>query len=239
MHPESSGRGGRAMAQGAKYYDARLSGRRLQEVYAIVSPRVRQYLEAETDFVLDHITRGAAVLDLGCGYGRIIPRLLAKAGRVVGIDNSWESLAAARSYGHGLRGFELAAMDAAHLGFVAESFDTVVCIQNGISAFKADPRALFEESLRVTRRNGTALFSTYADSFWEHRLDWFRDQAARGLVGEIDDRRTRRGEIVCRDGFRATTFSPEELLRLTRGLPAEGTIQEVDGSSLFCVLRRR
>ena len=227
------------MAHREKYYDARLSGRKLREVYAVASPRIRQYLDAETDFVLGQIAPGALVLDLGCGYGRIIPKLMSKAGRVVGIDNSKGNLAEAQRYCQGLRDFGLAAMDAARLGFAAESFDAAVCIQNGVSAFKVDPGALFEESLRVTRRGGVALFSTYADSFWEHRLQWFRAQAARGLVGEIDDKLTRRGEIVCRDGFRATTFSAEDFLRLAGDLPAEATIREVDGSSLFCVLRRR
>ncbi|MCJ7611179.1 MAG: class I SAM-dependent methyltransferase [Candidatus Aminicenantes bacterium] len=222
-----------------KYYEAQLSGRRLMEVYEIAPPRVLQYLKAETEFVLDCLSPETTALDLGCGYGRIIPDLLKKADRVVGIDSSWDSLIAARAYLHGFQGFRLLAMDAGRMGFSAASFDAVICIQNGVSAFKVEPRTLFEEALRVTRRNGIALFSTYADSFWEHRLEWFRSQAERGLVGEIDEEQTRRGEIVCRDGFRATTFSPEHFRRLTRGLPAEVTIQEVDGSSLFCLLRPR
>jgi 2-polyprenyl-6-hydroxyphenyl methylase/3-demethylubiquinone-9 3-methyltransferase len=208
------------------------------EVYEIASPRIRQYLNAETEFVLDCLSPDAAALDLGCGYGRIIPDLLKKAGRVVGIDSSWGSLIAARDYLRGFQGFHLMAMDAGRLGFAADSFDSVVCIQNGVSAFKVEPRTLFEEALRVTRPNGIVLCSTYADAFWEHRLEWFRSQAARGLVGQIDEEQTRRGEIVCRDGFRATTISPEDFRRLTRGLPAEVTIKEVDGSSLFCLMRR-
>jgi SAM-dependent methyltransferase len=160
-----------------------------------------------------------------------------KAAMAVGIDNSMASLFFAQDYLHDLRGFHLLAMDAARLGFTAESFDAVVCIQNGISAFKVSPRSLMEESLRVTRRGGVVLFSTYADAFWESRLEWFRLQAAHGLVGEIDEEQTRRGEIVCRDGFRATTLTPQDFRRLTRGLPAEITIEEVDGSSLFCLVR--
>ncbi len=221
------------------YYTARLGGERLRRVYDLAPRRIRRYLRAEVKFVLDHVSAGGRVLDLGCGYGRVIPDLLEKAGRVIGIDNARASLILASARLHGRRRSALAAMDAARLGFKPASFETVICIQNGLSAFKAPPRKILEEALRVTRPGGCVLASTYADAFWEDRLEWFRLQANEGLVGEIDEKRTRRGEIVCRDGFRATTFSPDDLRRLSRGLGASVEIKEVDGSSLFCVLRAR
>ena len=52
-------------------------------------------------------------------------------------------------------------MDAAALGFRDRVFDVVVCIQNGISAFKVDRRALIAEAIRVTRPGGSVLFSSY------------------------------------------------------------------------------
>ncbi len=221
----------------SRYYAEKLSAQKLREVYDLAPARIQRYLKAEIDFVLGKIPPDARVLDLGCGYGRAMPSLMGKAAFVVGIDNSLQSLLYASELLVGKTGFALGAMDAARLGFTPESFDAVVCIQNGISAFKVPPRSLIEESLRVTRRGGIILFSTYADAFWEHRLEWFRLQVAHELVGEIDEERTRRGEIVCRDGFCATTFTPEDFRRLTLGLPAEITIEEVDGSSLFCLVR--
>ncbi len=86
------------------------------------------------------------------------------------------------------------------------------------------------------RRHG--LFSTYSEKFWPQRLEWFELQAEVGLLGEIDRQRTGNGVIVCRDGFTATTFTPDRFRSLAAGLSAAITLSEVDGSSLFCILRK-
>jgi SAM-dependent methyltransferase len=218
------------------YYDDRLSAQRLKRVYEIAPPRVRQYLNAEIEYVLSRIHSGDRVLDLGCGYGRIMPRLAAKAAMVAGIDNAKASLLMARDELRGIENCHLACMNAIHLGFPDAVFDRVICIQNGISAFHVDRRALMSESLRVTRLGGTALFSTYSAKFWNERLAWFELQAAEGLLGEIDYERTRDGVIVCKDGFTATTIDPAEFSMLVSGFMVSSQVMEVDGSSVFCEL---
>ncbi len=221
------------------YYSKKLSAERLKQVYEIAPPRVRQYLRAEIDHVVSRLRAGRIVLELGCGYGRVLEPLAGKAELAIGIDTSMDSLAMAREELAGLKSIRLLRMDAARLGFADKTFDLVACVQNGISAFHVDQRALLAESVRVTRPGGTALFSSYTERFWEHRLEWFRLQSEAGLLGEIDPERSRDGRIVCRDGFSATTVSPEKFRELTTGLPALVEVFEVDGSSLFCELRVR
>ena len=217
-----------------EYYKASLSGERLRRVYDLAPLRIRQYLEAEVGHVLDRIGHGSRILEMGCGYGRVLPRLAERARVVVGIDTSMESLnLARREVGH-LARCHLVAMDAAELAFAGGAFDCVACIQNGISAFHVDQRRLVREAVRVTRPGGKALFSTYAESFWDERLGWFELQARAGLVGEIDYDATKDGVIVCKDGFTATTVSAEAFRALTEDLDAAVEMVEVNASSLFC-----
>jgi len=219
-----------------RYYADYLSAERLKRCYDIAPARVKQYLEAEIEYVLNFISATHRVLELGCGYGRVLDRLLSNARCVVGIDVSYESLCYARQTIN-KPGLHLAMMDAAKLAFLPSQFDAVVCIQNGISAFKVDTHTLVRESMRVTRKGGVCLFSTYSEKFWGNRLEWFRLQSEEGLIGEIDWDQTREGVIRCKDGFKATTFSKGSLFKLTESLGLTADIMEVDGSSLFWEIR--
>jgi 2-polyprenyl-6-hydroxyphenyl methylase/3-demethylubiquinone-9 3-methyltransferase len=218
------------------YYNDKLKAERLRQCYDLAPERTRQYLQAELDFVLNRINSGDIVLDLGCGFGRTLPFLAAKAGSVIGIDSAAASIALARQTVKDTPNIAVKEMDATSLLFTDNLFDVVICSQNGISAFHCDQKSLLREALRVTKPGGLALFSTYAEKFWQHRLEWFKLQAAAELLGEIDWEKTTNGAIVCRDGFTASTISPEQFWQLCVDLPATITLTEVDESSLFCEL---
>ena len=173
-------------------------------------------------------------LFLGCGYGRVLGPLARKARLAVGIDTSRASLNLGRKMLRQLSNCLLLEMNAVQLRFPDRFFDRVVCIQNGISAFHVNQQGLIREAVRVTRTQGTALFSSYSDRFWDVRLEWFRLQSELGLVGELDPDRTGDGVIVCRDGFTGTAVRPDRFRSLTAGLDVRTRIHEVDQSSLFC-----
>lgn len=81
-------------------------------------------------------------------------------------------------------------------------------------------------------------YLTYSEKFWEHRLKWFERQSEAGLLGEIDYEKTGNGVIVCKDGFKATTVSPDRFLAFTSRFNVKTRIVEVDESSLFCEMKR-
>ncbi len=220
------------------YYDKNLSAERLRKVYEVAPPRTRQYLQAEIDFVLDNLSCDDSVLELGCGYGRVLKSLAGKAKMVFGIDNSQANITDARDYLRDYKNILLFRMNAIELGFGNEVFDKVICIQNGISAFHVDPLKLMGESIRVAKNGGLILFSSYSEKFWEHRLRWFEIQSELGLVGEIDWEKTKNGILACKDGFSATTYGPGEFDELATQLGRGHEIHEIDESSLFCLMHK-
>ena len=73
----------------------------------------------------------------------------------------------------------------------------------------------------------------------ENTLEAFRAAYHAGIEGlEIDIRMTRDGVIICKDGFKATTQTPQDYRALGQasGYPYEVT--EVDSSSLFLVIHK-
>ena len=219
------------------YYSKKLSAFRLKQCYDIAPPRIQQYLDAEIHFVLENINPIDTVLELGCGYGRVLAKLARNTKYLYGIDTSEESLKHAQEYLTDFPNIFLHNMDVASLNFQKQMFDVVFAIQNGISAFQVSPHKLVRESIRVTKSGGRILLSSYSEKFWEARLDWFIKQSKGGLLGEIDYKKTKNGVIVCKDGFIAKTFTPEDFLRLTSDMGLKAIIKEVDESSIFCVIK--
>lgn len=195
-----------------KYYANNLSADRLKAVYDLATARIDRYLEAETKFA-------------------------PKCGMAWGIDNSLANLKMARDYLSDHNNVCLSCMTAGKMGFTDGCFDLVICIQNGISAFQTSPEVIVREAVRVTRPGGRILLSTYSEKFWVDRLHWSELQSEVGLLGEIDRDATGDGVIVCKDGFKATTFSERQFVDLARVLGLSTEITEIDESSLFCEIR--
>lgn len=216
------------------YYRNKLSANRLLRCYELATPRIKQYLNAEVQFVISSLQSVGLVLELGCGYGRVMKEVSAFVSMIVGNDTSKESLELARSYMGGCQNHAEFLMDASQMSFRSGVFDAVFCIQNGISAFGVNMKRLIAESLRVTKDDGIVLFSSYSPKVWEARLEWFRRQSQFGLIGEIDEEKTRGGTIVCKDGFEATTVSSNVFVDLFAGFGLKAAITEVDESSIFC-----
>jgi SAM-dependent methyltransferase len=222
--------------RGRGYYAERLSAEKLRRCYEIAPPRVQQYLAAEVAHVAGRVRSTDRVLELGCGYGRVLTQLAPLCSTLVGVDTAPASLRLARTLLRAAPHCHVLQMDAVALGFRDAVFDVVLCIQNGISAFGVDRQNLLAESVRVARAGGRVLFSSYAAKFWPQRLEWFRLQAECRLVGEIEWAATSAGRIVCRDGFTAGTVGPGEFLALAAALGVRAQLAEVDESSLFCEL---
>jgi 2-polyprenyl-6-hydroxyphenyl methylase/3-demethylubiquinone-9 3-methyltransferase len=159
------------------YYQKNLNASKLQKCYEVAPPRIQQLLRAEIDFILSKISIDDTVLDLGCGYGRVAIELAKHAKKIIGIDISQDNIELAKKLYQHIDNLEFYKMNAVELNFPADMFDVTICVQNGISAFKEDPYLLVAEALRVTKKGGTLLFSTYSDKIWHDRLHWFQIQA--------------------------------------------------------------
>ncbi len=227
------------MKNNTNYYSKKLNASKLQKCYEIAPPRIQQLLTAEVDFILSKLSINDIILDLGCGYGRAAIKLAKNAKKIIGIDLSEDNIELANRLYQQVDHLEFYKMNAVALNFPADMFDVTICIQNGISAFKEDPHLLLTEALRVTKKGGVLLFSSYSNQIWQDRLDWFQLQVDEKLLGEIDYEETKDGVIVCKNGFKAITYSGNDFLQLASAFNVDMHIYEVDNSSVFCEIKKK
>ena len=206
------------------YYADKLNSQSLFQVYASDIPRVRQYLEAEIDFVRKNLRGDEAVLELAAGYGRIMKELAPHCKSIVGMDISEENVALSKEYLKDWPNTSMIVMDAHAMDF-DQVFDVILCLQNGLSAMGADS-AVIHKTLSLLAPGGSAYFSSYSAKFWEWRLKWFEEQAEKD------------GVIICKDGFRATTHSPEALDEIGKNSGLSYKVMEIDESSVFLIISK-
>jgi 2-polyprenyl-6-hydroxyphenyl methylase/3-demethylubiquinone-9 3-methyltransferase len=222
------------------YYAKSLNAGRLYDVYDTKLAKVKAYLDAEISFVKKNLQKTDNVLELGVGYGRIIKELAPCCKSITGIDISTENVAFGEEYLSEMSNVELSIMDALEISPKAfeSSFEAVLCMQNAFSSMKVEPFLYVEKIMGLLSHGGRAWISTYSEKFWQYRVDWFLEQAEKGLLGEIDHGQTKDGVIVCKDGFRSTALSLEQLKEIGEfsGFPYE--IHEVDESSVFLVIEK-
>ncbi|WP_053957186.1 class I SAM-dependent methyltransferase [Inediibacterium massiliense] len=220
------------------YYAQKLNSQKLFKVYETKIPRVKQYLDAEISFIRDNLTGNERVLELGAGYGRIVKELAGNCKSIVGIDISDESVSLGKEYLKDIPNAEMIAMDVHDLTF-PEKFDVVLCLQNGLSAMKVTSSDLIKNILEMVVSGGKVYFSTYSENFWEYRLMWFKEQADKGLLGELDLDQTKDGIIICKDGFKAITHTSKDLEAIGCLSGYEYQIQEIDESSVFLIIHKK
>lgn len=217
------------------YYSERLNADKLLAVYDTNIPRVARYLKAEIDYIRSHLDAASRVMELGAGYGRIMKELAPYVKNIDGIDIAEGSVAFGQSYLKDVPGTRLFLADA--FSFETEDkYDVVICAQNGLSAIKGDPGRLARKAVSLLSEGGKALFSTYSAGFWAYRLAWFQEQADKGLLGELDLKKSIHGKIICKDGFTAGTFSEADLKILGESTGKPFYIEEADRSCVFLVI---
>lgn len=113
------------------YYAEKLNSKKLFQVYNTQIPRIKQYLQAEIDFVKENLSDTHSVLELGAGYGRIIRELAPYCESIVGIDISVENVKLGKEYLKDYPNASIVAMDVHQIKF-SKPFDVILCLQNGL-----------------------------------------------------------------------------------------------------------
>ena len=113
--------------------------------------------------------RGKNVLDVGCGAGTDLVRFAKGGALVTGVDLSSSAIALAKqNFDHQGLTADLREADGEKLPFDDNAFDFVFA--HGVVQYTASDKALVEESRRVLKPAGTAVFQVYNRVSWLNGL---------------------------------------------------------------------
>lgn len=169
----------------------------------------------EIAFVLDRVSGSDAVLDMGCGTGRLTLPLAREAGSVTGLDLTPGMMdeASRKARDEGLD-IQFKQGDMAALPFPDDSFDVVVCMLALMHVPPSDRTQVFAEVRRVLRPAGRLLVGVKNAVFERFSS---ADRFATVDITDVENKelvftKTREG-----DELRAPwhSFSPDELKRLS------------------------
>ena len=112
--------------------------------------------------VMKVVQPGKTLLNVGCGRGAFNPALRDRFDALYGIDVNEEDISAARALCVGDK-FTYEVMDAAHMTYKSNSFDTVICID--VLEHVQDMEAVLTEIYRVLRPGGQFVMTAPNEDF--------------------------------------------------------------------------
>lgn len=179
---------------------------------------IQQFLDGEIEFISNNIEPCGEILEVGCGYGRLLGLLANKANKVVGSDFSEPLLQKAQKRFEKLTGIELAVMRAENMAFTDARFDYVLCLDATFGNMPYLEEKVMKEMSRVVKQSGEVVVSVFSENAKELQLENYKRV---GLTGIKDD-----GIAVHSDeGLYSRRFTKQQLRNLfgAAGLSCEIT----------------
>ena len=175
-----------------------------------------------------------AVLDLGCGSGRLLLSLAKFATLVVGFDYSPELLAAAARTSRGSPNIVLVRGDARALKdiFVDGEFDAVVRAFTSLGYFTRNvERQILQQCAAITRPKGKLLVDSFNKAWFENHPPIFRTTVLDGFTLEEHYEWDRsRSSISCVWRYHRASRDPVEIPFTLEGYGLEEIVSLLDES---------
>ena len=179
-------------------------------------PLIQEFFEKEIDFLQAHINHTERILEVGCGYGRLLEILLPKTVVAVGIDFSKQLLDKSRMRLKE-KNVELYEMNAEHIDFRDDSFDYALCLGATFGNMPGIEQQVLREMKRVSNLGGEVIISVFSEEAKDSQIENYKRL---GLKGITDD-----GVAVHTDeGFYSRRFARNDLVELFENAGLKPTI---------------
>lgn len=181
---------------------------------------IREFLNGEIEFISKHIKPNSSILEIGCGYGRLLKIMAKKSKRLVGIDFSNRMIELSKKNLEGEENVDIQLMEADELAFNDGSFDYVVCLDNSFGNMPKIELDVLKEMKRVCKNGGEIIISVFS----ENAKDIQKENYERIRLTNIQDDGT---AFHTAEGFYSRRFTKEELKSLFDDIGLEAEIIKI------------
>lgn len=193
------------------------------------SPSYSRYFAAEEEYLTTHIKKDSYVLDVGCGDGSTIQRILPITTTVVGLDSDSKAVEDAQAKLSSTPTIDIVLADALALPFSDRTFDAVVHVMTLVN-FKENKVKALQEMYRVLKDDGKIIVSVYSEDALPARLEMY-EQA--GIPIEGIDGTT----VIIDKNVESEQFSKKELEKLVNEASLKLlACQKVESIAYICEL---
>ncbi|MCI0542366.1 class I SAM-dependent methyltransferase [bacterium] len=165
---------------------------------------IQEFVDGEIEFLEKYLKSNTAILEVGCGYGRLLPVLQKRARRVVGVDFSRSLIKKAKKFENEFSNIKLKHMDARKLDLSDGIFDYTLCLNATFGNMPDIEEEVFQEMVRVTKTGGEVIISVFSDNAKEAQVANYKRL---GLTNIHDTGNS----IVTGEGLVSRRFTREEL----------------------------
>ena len=180
--------------------------------------QIQDFLNGEIKFINEHIKPSSSILEIGCGYGRLLNILAENAKEVTGIDFSEFEIDEAKKFIK-KDNIKLELMNAKELDFPNDSFDYVVCLDATFGNMPKIESEVIKEMSRVCKRGGEIIISVFSEEAKEVQIENYE---------RLGMHPTNKGNAIHTiEGFYSKRFSKRELKKLFSEVGLNCEIQKI------------
>jgi 2-polyprenyl-6-hydroxyphenyl methylase/3-demethylubiquinone-9 3-methyltransferase len=190
----------------------------------------KKAFDKEEEFLLENVPKDTIVLDVGCGFGRVMKLLAPQAKKIIGIDNDKKAIEDAKKYLKGFDNIEVFFEDAEKMHFEDKSFGVVLCVGATPVNFGETKKKIYSEIRRVLKNKGLFLTSVYNENALEDRLITYRNYY------EGDFKIKENGTVVFGE-FISEQYSKEKITKILKENGFE--ILEIIKEGIFYIIKTK
>jgi ubiquinone/menaquinone biosynthesis C-methylase UbiE len=202
-----------------------------QEWINRASPEIKEWFLKEAEYLKHNIKPNSVVLEVGCGYGRQMKKLVKSAKRVVGIDNDVTMVKKARKNMAKFKNAKILFQDAKKMDFADNNFDYVLCLNNTFGNFSGSKRVILKEMKRVCKIGGRIIISVYSENAFVVRK---KNYEKIGLhIKKIEN-----NTIYTKEGLISEQFTKDRLIKIFKEANMDVNIKNLNSISYICSAKK-